>query len=806
MRNLYPFAPSMSRLWSEATRLAQGRHGFISLVHHLRATQSYSFSLPSSPSVFLFLFSPKENNNVTMFREKIKDFLAAQGMIKGHSGSGTRSSDQEGMLVLITDHGRSDTSSPHSPALSIDSVDDRRHNGHNISSLRHDPHYPSISLTAQHSHPGYSSQRMSFSSARESSPLNLPRLPSAYHPLPDMSADAREGMNSELILPFSPPPSSSNILPPPPSSLVSPMSQSWHHSNQNPSYHSYSAPPVPLPVPPTPTAPPIMALVPAQPQAQPTQPPRYQHHQHQHQHPHQHQPQHPVHQAPASTSAVTSHSHFTNTLPPSYHQQYIFEEEDYNEAEQLHPGYYIEPSHNQVIAPFISSHQSGLVRHYLDHVLQRQYLLADTSIAEFITRTVQQNPAVRDAVCLLASLHQESLRQGSHAATAAQSDALVLQIDASSDYSKTYKRICANLRTSAAGGYTEGEAMAGLFVVSAFLFRGGRGAWQEFLSVAADWVWNVLHMGPDPAETILRCTDSQQFVIKTTFWFDILASTTRLQPPRFLNVYRKLWSSRRGAYIEGTNGGGGLGSSTTTTATTNVMSSTSSSSLSAVEQQQQQQPQPQPQPQQPQILSMMSVMGCENSTALALAEISALACWKEARSRQGSLSIPELVDRGRAIESEYLPRKSLAAAAAAAAATVTGDGLYSTYPGCPEIREGVQETIECLRRIPARQGQTQGGGDDNNNNSSGSNSNHNNDHNTNINHSHSHSSSSNSSNGNGNNNSKAIAIAIAIATIVVFGICLCGCLTDDYSEREFLLRRIDEEQAEGVGNCAEARS
>jgi C6 transcription factor Pro1 len=161
-----------------------------------------------------------------MFREKIKDFLAAQGMIKGHSGSGTRTSEQEGMLVLINDHGRSDTSSPHSPALSVDSSDDhRRPNGHNVSSLRHDPHYPSISLSAQHSH-GYSSQRMSFSSARESSPLNLPRLPSAYHhPLPDM-ADARETMNSELILPFSPPPTSSNILPQPPTSLVSPMSQS----------------------------------------------------------------------------------------------------------------------------------------------------------------------------------------------------------------------------------------------------------------------------------------------------------------------------------------------------------------------------------------------------------------------------------------------------------------------------------------------------------------------------------------------------------------------------------------------------
>ena len=116
-----------------------------------------------------------------MFREKIKDFLAAQGMIKGHSGAGTRTSEQEGMLVLVPDQGRSDTSSPHSPA-SVDSSDDhRRPNGHNISSTRYDPHYTSVSLSAQHSHNGYTSQRMSFSSARESSPLNLPRLPPAYH-------------------------------------------------------------------------------------------------------------------------------------------------------------------------------------------------------------------------------------------------------------------------------------------------------------------------------------------------------------------------------------------------------------------------------------------------------------------------------------------------------------------------------------------------------------------------------------------------------------------------------------------------
>ncbi|KAH9995654.1 hypothetical protein BJV74DRAFT_829351 [Russula compacta] len=152
----------------------------------------------------------KENNNVTMFREKIKDFLAAQGMIKGHSGSGARSSEQEGMLVLITDHGRSDTSSPQSPALSVDSSEDRRPNGHSISSIRHD-HYPPISLPPQHSHSGYPSQPY-------------------HHPLSDM-ADARETMNQELILPFSTSPTSSTILPPPPTSLVPPMS---HQSCKNP--------------------------------------------------------------------------------------------------------------------------------------------------------------------------------------------------------------------------------------------------------------------------------------------------------------------------------------------------------------------------------------------------------------------------------------------------------------------------------------------------------------------------------------------------------------------------------------------
>jgi hypothetical protein len=538
----------------------------------------------------------------------------------------------------------------------------------------------------------------------------------------------------------------------------------------------------------------------------------------------------PVVPSQAPAPAPNPPTHFTSTLPPSYHQQYVYEEEDYTDAEQSHSGYYIEHSLSHAIAPPMSTHQTGLVKHYLEHVLQRQYLLADTSIADFIVRTVQLNPAVRDAVCLLASLHQESLRQGNASmASGSQSntdDNAVVVHELYADSSKTYRRICESLRTSAADGYTEGEAMAGLFVVSAFLFRGGRGAWQQFLAVAAEWVWTVFNSTVDPVETIRRCSESQQFVIKTTFWFDILASTTRLEPPRFINIYRKLWSPRSaGAYIEtaGSTSCGpscyacaGTGCCSSGNGGTGVCEAENGGPCSCSGQR------------TDSSLCMMNVMGCENVTALAIAETSALACWKDTQERQGMLSMPELVDRGRAIEAECLshipvsqshahahqqqqqqqhphhqqyqqhPHQSHhsqhphppsdgvlypagGSATGAAATTHTNADLTEKrrltayifratarvylhsvisgeHPGCPEIREGVRGTIECLRRVPAGTAGTS-------------------------------------------------SVARSVLRSVIFGICLCGCLVDDPADRDFLLRRLDaEERTEGVGNCASARA
>jgi hypothetical protein len=64
--------------------------------------------------------SLQESRNVSEMRDKIKAFLAAQGMIKGHSGSGPRGSDHElPILRLEEDNTPSSSESPPTPTLSL---------------------------------------------------------------------------------------------------------------------------------------------------------------------------------------------------------------------------------------------------------------------------------------------------------------------------------------------------------------------------------------------------------------------------------------------------------------------------------------------------------------------------------------------------------------------------------------------------------------------------------------------------------------------------------------------------------------
>ena len=90
----------------------------------------------------------QENNSVSELREKIKTFLASQGMIKGHSGSGPRTTEQDPQVLVLVDHLHTSPSSPPTPTLSATSSEGQQrppHNGMNTSFERAPPtHYTTM--------------------------------------------------------------------------------------------------------------------------------------------------------------------------------------------------------------------------------------------------------------------------------------------------------------------------------------------------------------------------------------------------------------------------------------------------------------------------------------------------------------------------------------------------------------------------------------------------------------------------------------------------------------------------------------
>jgi len=402
---------------------------------------------------------------------------------------------------------------------------------------------------------------------------------------------------------------------------------------------------------------------------------------------------------------------------------------NYNEDEQVEqpPEPPIPPSITYEYQ-MIPNDQTELVQHYFHSVLPIQYLLADASISNFMFRLIQRSPSARDAACVLSALHMHSIQYPSRSRTP--------------DMAVIYRRLENAL--TAKRTYNEGDAMAGLHVVSTFLFSGGRGPWGAYLDIAGQYVDMVLadrrFYGPE--DVLKKCSESTRFIIKTTMWFDVLASVTTLQVPRFLETYRHLFGRSAGVV------GGGAGAAYIDDGATTTPE-----------------------------LSMLPVMGCENHIVLAIAEISNLAHWKESQRHRGCLSVPQLVERGLEIENKYLhptataygrfdPTQTTSDPEVAQRRRLTNDifrasarvylhtVLSGDYPSCPEIIAGVAETIECLRRVPTQ-------------------------------------------------NARA---SRSVLRSVVFSICICGCLTDDPRHRSFLLQLLESQQGDNVGNVSEVRA
>jgi Fungal specific transcription factor domain len=123
------------------------------------------------------------------------------------------------------------------------------------------------------------------------------------------------------------------------------------------------------------------------------------------------------------------------------------------------------------------------------------------------------------------------------------------------------KKLLAESKIAKGERYDQGDAMACLHVISAFLFSGGRGDWDQFLQIAAQWVWGcVSDYGGNVAEALRDMDSMGRFIFRyvdgcgstvfvgvfiithrTTMWMDVFGSISLCKSPRFIQIYRTLF-------------------------------------------------------------------------------------------------------------------------------------------------------------------------------------------------------------------------------------------------------------------------
>ncbi|TFK70316.1 hypothetical protein BDN72DRAFT_839172 [Pluteus cervinus] len=321
-------------------------------------------------------------------------------------------------------------------------------------------------------------------------------------------------------------------------------------------------------------------------------------------------------------------------------------------------------------AAFLPAHTSdfaveAVVKQYGREVFWLQYLLGDTTILPFIEEGIRRHEPSRSAVTLL--LEVFSQRGG-------------VQPGAYYPISRVDRmQVKKMLQDSSHDG---DSAMTSLHMVSAHLFEGGGGDWPDWLLVASQYVRFLLTQkrasGYGIKDSFLRCSPKDNFVIKTTIWFDVLASLTTQRKPILLDLVRELFNPNPSSIEE--------------------MIGTPQSFES----------------------SMMTPMGCDNHVVWALAETGVLAEWKRNQANLGRLSIAELVEKAKEIE-EVLERPSSRTDVLdlnsqeytrflTSEIFRTSTRLYlctvvsGDHPMVPEIQEAVGnviQTIQPLQAVPA---------------------------------------------------------------------------------------------------------
>ncbi|KAL0953252.1 hypothetical protein HGRIS_004504 [Hohenbuehelia grisea] len=583
----------------------------------------------------------RENRNVVELRDRIKHFLASQGMIKGHSGSGPRNAEQEPPVLKLNGDG--------------EVVPQQTRGG---------SHSPTPTLSA---------------SSPES--RNLPPLPSF-----NLSALRDQHDGAQWVLPplhqASGPHQIHNYTTTTPAGNVRPDANPHYHPSSGP-YHEI--------IPPTyhqnahnPPSPPAAAPVHSISSLVP-------------------QPWNGayVHRQPVRTQKPWQQSTFGDSyyfdsyendspdnkltaLPGGYSNgQLVVTNQGYDYAidpslQQLDGYDGLEQPQYRLMEPMMdfvyrnpSPFVDGLVDHYMNQVINIQYLLANKSrTAQMINETLETHPCARDAVRLLASVHQNKVRN-----KGARNKASMRALETDNSAVELYNGLNDMLRVN--GPQSGEEAMAVVLAISSVLFDGGTGDWRVWLGLACSYIdRNIFTPDVHPQLAWLRLStqdvyERDAFVVKTTLWFDVLASATLRSPPHFLNVINNLFDPRQSAHIDG----GGEA-----------------------------------------VPSLLDVMGCENTVFWAMAQTSYLSCWKEQQQRRGTLSIPQLVMQGQTIlsalgdepppvppaglDKEALCRFHTSAIFRASMLVWLHAIMSNDCAAVPELSAAVQHTLNRFRAIP----------------------------------------------------------------------------------------------------------
>ncbi|KAL0579044.1 hypothetical protein V5O48_002937 [Marasmius crinis-equi] len=295
------------------------------------------------------------------------------------------------------------------------------------------------------------------------------------------------------------------------------------------------------------------------------------------------------------------------------------------------------------------------IQRYVAHkLMDKQYQLADDPINKIILESIQSGTARASASFLATVYFQRKQFAGKYRALGDMS------------IQEKYAQLEGVLQK---GQHDNNDALGALNVISAFLFDGGFGEWQGWLELAVKQSMHILKTGRymNLKDALINCTGVEQFIVKTTIWFDVLASVTTMRLPSLDEPIQELFNPSQASVHEVTSSG-----------------ATS--------------------------LSMMTVMGCEGRIIWAIAQISRLANMKQAYADRGALDTQMLVRRMAEIDTHLEPPDDSLFAGEEVHRVYTSEVfrnatrlylytvVHGDFPNVFPIRKAVEDTFAALKR------------------------------------------------------------------------------------------------------------